>query len=114
MRVLSMIGLLCLSACGDPDYIPRDAFPSTAGQVICERLRECSRGVFDRDYFGMKDCVHHHALALREIDEFFDNLGCDYSEDGAARAWRNVQSMSCEDIHTNRIMREYDRVWDCR
>lgn len=108
-----VLGALLLAACADPQRISRDDFPSMAAGAFCDRLKECARGEFDRAYFGKRDCVAHMEVAFRETDEFFDNLGCDYDEEGAARAWQKLQGMSCEDFYEDEYLEDYDKVWDC-
>jgi hypothetical protein len=116
MRILAVaVGLVALlTACGPPDSIPQGEYAQRVAEVYCERTRECARGAFDANYFGMEDCEEHARRLNASVVEDLDELGCDYDAKKAADLWVKMHDMSCENFYEGEYLEDADEVWgDC-
>lgn len=115
MAVRSSILLLSclLAACGGPDRVSRSDFAEFAADAFCERLRECARGDFERAFFGRKDCLEHFERDFRAMDDAYRDDDCDYDDEGAGKAMKNLRTMSCKEFYKEEYVDDYDKIWDC-
>ncbi|NCG18550.1 MAG: hypothetical protein GWP91_06015 [Rhodobacterales bacterium] len=105
----SLLGLL---ACSGPSEIKEKNFAASGAGMICNRLQECQRGDYLREYYGHADCASHWEIALEVYIEVADDLDCDYSPEAAARAYNNLAEMSCEDFYGLDYIEDFDEIWD--
>ena len=99
---------------GIPDEIDEEDFASTAAPVICDRLRECSRGSYESAYFGWDDCKDEQEVLLEALLEAAADVGCDFDPGGASDALHDIDDMNCQDFYENEWLASLDLIWpDC-
>ena len=99
---------------GIPNQIDQEDLASTAAPVICDRLRECTRGDYELLFFGMKDCRDEQEVAIDAVAQVAEDFGCDYDDEGASEALHEIADMNCQDFYENEWLASLDLVWpDC-
>ncbi len=109
---LVFAALLGLMACGAPAEIQEKHFAAQGSGLICDRLKECARGEYLREYYGHSDCAAHWEIVLEDYIDVADDLDCDYSSEGAARAYNDLSDMSCENFYEGDYIEDFDKIWD--
>jgi len=104
--------MVLLVGCGLPSKIKEEDMPRVMGIQICQRLAECDRGNYLSDYYGMNDCVTHQERALEELVDLADDIDCDYSDKGGARAYEDLATMDCDDFYEGEFNEALNKVWD--
>ena len=105
-------GLVLLVGCGLPGSISEKDFARVTGTEYCQRLLECDRGFYLSEYYGMGDCVAHIERDLQDLLDLAEDLDCDYSANGAARAFEDLATMGCDDFYEGDFNNAVDKVWD--
>ena len=106
--------VLGLVACGAPEEIPKEDFPSAGADVICDRMAECARGQYDAAFFGSADCRAEFERDLGDLVDLNDAFDCDYDPREAAAAWIETREMSCEDFYEGEYLTAAEDIWgDC-
>jgi hypothetical protein len=108
--------LLLVSGCfGIPDEIDQQDLPKDGAAVVCSRLRECTRGLYDSTYFGRSDCRDEEEVRIQDIVQGADGDNCAYSAAGAGDALQEIDDMSCEDFVDGEADEALFLIWgdDC-
>lgn len=107
--------LVLLAACGpSSDGIPKDDFAYWGADILCERYRECQRGVFESAWYSMGDCQRDVERDLGLLVELMDDLDCDYDAKEAAVAYQDIDEMTCEEFYEGEATEATDDIWgDC-
>jgi hypothetical protein len=105
--------LLCM-ACGlmRPDRIESADFPETYGSLVCDRVKECNLGAFKQEFHNMADCQATQVVTLKTLMVAYEELGCDYTPDGAGDALTSLAKMTCGAFFEQAFLDDYETIWN--
>ena len=108
-----LVCVLLLTGCGSaPQEIPDEDFALWTAKALCERTRECQRGVFEASYYSMADCRAHFERLLQQTYDALDALDCDYRAREAGEAYTEIIEMSCESFYEGDYNEATVEIWD--
>ena len=112
MTFRSGLLLVLMAGCASPGEIKEKDFALMSADLYCQRLKECDRGNYMANYYGMADCRSFFEAELENLVDVADDLDCDYDDKGAARAWEDLAEMDCESFYEEDYSNSLDKVWD--
>jgi len=83
----------CLSV---GDSVPQNEFAESLAPAFCSKEKECSRGLYQSQYYDRADCIATWEVDLALQLDILDERGCGYDDAAAAALFDGLLEMSCE------------------
>jgi hypothetical protein len=102
---------LMLGGCGS--IAKESDFADSLARQECSKLERCALGYFEATYSSEEDCLRERADDIRDSNERFEDLDCEYSPEEASRCVRRVSALSCEEWTEGEPSTACDLVYRC-